>query len=198
MTVTALVRDALKTLEEGTVISVETVRALGSREALNQVLSHLTRNGELMRIARGLHVVPVHGKFGTYPPSPDKVVRSYAKSKGQTVVPNGPVAANRLGLSTQQPIRQVYLTSGRTTKFKLGSASVELRHAPEWQLLFPDCVAGEVIRALVYVGKAGANESALKLRRRLDPKEWEKLKRARSTFPMWLTEAILAADEFLT
>ena len=39
-------------------------------------------------------------------------------------------------------------TAGRSRKLKLGSQTVELRHAPPWQLIFPGQAAGEVIRSL--------------------------------------------------
>ncbi|MGM5034953.1 DUF6088 family protein [Tardiphaga sp. 803_E3_N1_3] len=194
MTVVERVREALNTQKEGAVISAETLKKLGSRVALDQTLSRLAKTGETMRIARGLYVVPVRGKFGTYPPSPEKVVRAYARAKGKPVVPNGAVAANRLGLSTQQPIRQVYLTSGQAGKIKLGSTPVEVRHVPEWQTLLPNQLAGEAVRALAFMGKASAKETAVKLCRRLGPKEWAKLKRIRSKFPMWVKEAVLEAE----
>ena len=197
MTVAERIRETLKTQKEGAVISAETLKRLGSREAVDQALSRLAKTGETIRIARGLYVVPVRGKFGTYPPSPEKVVRSYARAKGKPVVPNGAVAANRLGLSTQQPIRQVYLTSGQPAKIKLGSTPVEVRQVPEWQVLLPNQLAGDAVRALAYMGRANAKEAAVKLRQRLGSKEWAKLKRIRSKFPMWVKEAVLEAEHLV-
>lgn len=194
MTVVEKVREALKTQKEGAVISAETLKKLGSREALDQTLSRLAKTGETMRISRGMYVVPVRGKFGTYPPSPEKVVRAYARIKGKPVVPNGAVAANRLGVSTQQPIRHVYLTSGQPGRIELGSTPVEIRQVPEWQTLWPNELAGEAVRALAFMGKSIAKETAVKLRQRIGPKEWAKLKRKRSRFPMWVKEAVLEAE----
>src|SRR5262245_47899048 len=121
MTVTEKVRKALKGKREGAIVSARSLEQLGSRAALDQTLSRLSKNGEILRISRGLYVVPVRGKFGAYPPPPEKVVRGYAKAKGKRVVPNGALAANRFGLTTQQPIRQVYLTSGQPGNLALGS-----------------------------------------------------------------------------
>ena len=52
-------------------------------------------------------------------------------------MPNGAAAANALGLTTQVPMRAVYLTSGPSRRLKLGAQMIEIRHAPIWQLIFP-------------------------------------------------------------
>jgi hypothetical protein len=59
------------------------------------------------------------------------------RKRGEIVVGNGAAAANALGLTTQVPVREVFLTSGRSRKLKLGAQTVELQHAPPWQLLYP-------------------------------------------------------------
>jgi hypothetical protein len=50
-------------------------------------------------------------------------------------------------LTTQVPIRSVYLTSGRTRTLSLGKQVVELRPAPRWQLSLAHEPGGEAIRA---------------------------------------------------
>ena len=47
--------------------------------------------------------------------------------------PTGAAAANALGLTTQVPVRSVYLTSGRSRTMILGKQVIELQHAPRWQ-----------------------------------------------------------------
>ena len=50
-----------------------------------------------------------------------------AKQRGETIVPSGAAAANALGLTTQVPVKSVYLTSGRSRVLNLGRQAVELR-----------------------------------------------------------------------
>ena len=109
-------------------------------------LSRLVRRGSLIRVGRGHYVRPVEGRFGVRPPQPATVVQAIAEQRGENVVPHG--AANELGLTTQVPVREVYLTSGPTRKLKLGNQVVELLHAPVWQLALPGRTAGALIRAL--------------------------------------------------
>ena len=69
-----------------------------------------------------------------------------------TIVPCGGAAANCLGLTTQNPVRDVYVTSGPNRRLRFGSSVVPLRHAPSWQLVAPHRKAGDVIRALEWLG----------------------------------------------
>ena len=101
-----------------------------------------------MCVGRGIYVLPVESRFGTRAPSTIKMVEGLANQRGETIVSHGAAAANALGLTTQVPMRAVYLTSGPNRRLKLGAQVVELRHAPIWQLIFPGRAAGEVVRAL--------------------------------------------------
>lgn len=52
-------------------------------------------------------------------------------------MPCGEVAFNCLGLTSQNTVHAVYLTSGPNPRLHFGSLIVELRHAPRWQLAAP-------------------------------------------------------------
>ncbi|HEX4267174.1 MAG TPA: DUF6088 family protein [Steroidobacteraceae bacterium] len=105
-----------ESLPEGGVLSLEEFLHLGSRPAIDQALSRLTKAGKLLRVARGIYVAPVSSRFGTRAPAPEKVVKAMAEQSGDVVAPHGARAANALGLTQQVPIREVYLTSGKTRK----------------------------------------------------------------------------------
>ena len=65
--------------------------------------------------------------------------------------PCGGAAANALGLTTQVPVRPVYLTSGPNRRLRLCAQTVHLRHAPRWQLVAPHRPAGNIVRALAWL-----------------------------------------------
>ena len=115
---------------------------LGTRGAVNQALSRLARSGRLLRICQGVYMRPVETRFGRCAPSVDKSLQSLSELWGETIVPNGGGAANWLGLTTQNPVRSVYLTSGRSRRLLFGKHPVELRHAPRWQLGGPTSDGG--------------------------------------------------------
>ena len=135
-------------LPEATPIAAKAFLHLGNRAAVDQALSRLMCRGKLLRAGRGLYVRPIESRFGVRAPAVEQVVEAVAIQKGEVVAPSGAAAANALGLTTQVPVRSVYLTSGRSRKLTLGKQTVELRHAPRWQLALAGRPAGEAIRAL--------------------------------------------------
>ena len=152
-----------QSLPEGGVLSPKEFLHLGSRAAVDQALSRLTKEGKLLRVARGTYVTPVSSRFGTRAPSPEKVVHALAAQSGEVVTPHGASAANTLGLTQQVPIREVYLTSGRTRKLKLGRSEIMVKHAPRWMLALGSGPAGAAVRALAWMGPAHVGESLASL-----------------------------------
>jgi hypothetical protein len=177
-------------MPEGVPLTAKSFLQLGSRSAIDQALSRLSCAGKLMRTGRGLYVLPVESRFGKRAPAPEKVVGESAKLRGETIAPHGAAAANRLGLTTQVPMRTMYLTSGPSRKLKLGAQSIELKHVPSWQLTNAERESGEVVRALAWNGRSQARETLARLKRNLTPKVREELIASRSSLPGWLAEAI--------
>ena len=189
-TLTKQVLEHATGLPEGTPLVAKELLHLGSRAAVDQVLSRLVRRGVLLRVGRGIYALPVESRFGTRAPSTVKMVEGLANQRGETIVSHGAAAANTLGLTTQEPMRAVYLTSGRSRHLKLGAQTVEFRHAPIWQLIFPGLAAGDVVRALAWLGPEKAGEAILKLRSKLPPSELEKVASARSRLPTWMAQEV--------
>lgn len=195
MTVSHLAQQVLAhaaSMPEGASLSAKALLHLGSRAAVDQALSRLARSGELLRAGRGVYVLPVKGKFGTRAPEVAKVVQEWASQRGETVVGSGATAANALGLTTQVSVRQVFLTSGRSRKLKLGSQTIELQHAPPWQLLFPGQAAGEVIRSLAWVGPTASEAALGRLKLKLPASDLQAVAGARARLPTWLASQVSA------
>lgn len=179
-----------KSLPEGGVLSPKEFLHLGSRAAVDQALSRLTKEGKLLRVTRGSYAMPVSSRFGTRAPVPAKVVESIAARSGETVAPHGAAAANALGLTQQVPIREVYVTSGRTRRLKLGRSEVTIKHAPRWMLALGTGPAGAAVRALAWMGMPHVRESLATLRRTLPDAEWRTLIAHRAALPSWMARAI--------
>ncbi|MFN0061794.1 MAG: DUF6088 family protein [Myxococcaceae bacterium] len=175
---------------EGTPLLAKEFLHLGSRAAVDQSLSRLVKSGQLIRAGRGIYVRPVDTRFGVRPPSVPRVVEGLAALKGEAVVPHGAAAANALGLTTQVPMRTVYLTSGRTRRLSLGAQSIELRHAPPWQLALPQGRAGQAIRALAWFGRARAGEALQALQGKLSNSERQELAKVQGRLPTWMASQL--------
>ena len=177
-------------LPESTPVSAKELLHLGNRAAVDQALSRLVQRGHLMRAGRGLYVRPIETRFGKRPPSVEYMVQALASAKGETIASHGAAAANALGLTTQVPVRAVYLTSGRSRRVKVGEQTVELRHAPGWQLAMAGRPAGEAIRALAWLGEAHAETALHTLRQRLPSGALKEIAGARPRLPTWLAEQV--------
>lgn len=179
-----------RSLPEGGVLSPKEFLHLGSRTAVDQAFSRLAKTGKLLRVARGAYVAPVSSRFGTRAPAPERVVKALAAQSGEIVAPHGASAANALGLTQQVPTREVYLTSGRSRKLKLGRSEVLVKHAPRWMLVLGTGQAGTAVRALAWMGPTHASSSLISLRRTLPESEWRALVSARAALPSWMAQAI--------
>ncbi len=175
-------------LEKGQVAAKELLH-LGNRAAVDQALSRLAKSGQILRISRGLYAAPVQGRFGPRPPAAEQTVAALAKKRGETIVPHGAAIANRLGLTTQVPVREVYLTSGPNRELKLGAQVIELRHAPAWQLILPGTTAGDTVRAMAWLGREA---TPLTLKPHLSPAERAALLATRALLPTWIAQAVSA------
>lgn len=175
---------------EGVPISAKSLLHLGNRAAVDQALSRLAERGQLIRAGRGVYLHPITSRFGTRAPSVEQAVEALAAQRGEVIVSNGAAAANALGLTTQVPVRSVYLTSGRSRKMSLGRQVVELRHAPRWQLTLGSRPAGEAVRALAWLGPDKAEEALKALKRKMPPGVFGELVAAAPQLPTWLARSL--------
>ena len=177
-------------LPEGGLLSPKEFLHLGSRAAVDQALARLTRDGVLLRVGRGAYAAPIQGRFGSRPPSTEAVVHAIEAASGETIVANGAAEANALGLTTQMPTREVFITSGRSRTLQLGNRSVELKHGNRLQLLLGKRPAGMAIRALSWLGPEQGTVALQGLRSKLPNAEWEAVRSARASLPSWMARAV--------
>ena len=179
-------------LPEATPLCPAALLHLGNRAAVDQALSRLARSDRLMRLCQGVYMRPVETRFGLRAPRLANALAALSKMWGETIVPCGGAAANRLGLTTQNPMRAVYLTSGPNRRLHFGASIVELRHAPRWQLAAPYRKAGEVIRALSWLGPEEVEDSLEAVLPTLSEAERDELAAARAVMPSWIAEPVSA------
>ena len=178
---------------EGAPVTAKGLLHLSNRAAIDQTLSRLTRRGAITRLERGAYVRPVQTKFGVRAPHSEKIIEQLEATRGETIVSSGAAAANMLGLTTQVPLREVYLTSGRSRRLSLGGKrEIELRHAKNWQLLKARTRVGQAARALEWLGPQEAAKALTTLSARMEPSELMELQAMRSQLPEWLAKKISA------
>ena len=192
--ITEAILSVARSLPEGGLLSPKEFLHLGSRAAVDQALTRLAREGQLLRVGRGAYALPVHGRFGSRPPSTEAIVQAIATVSGETIVPNGAAEANALGLTTQVQTREVFITSGRSRTLQLGNRKVELKHGSHLQLLLGRRPAGMAIRALSWLGPHEGTAALEGLHSNLPGEEWEAVRAARAAMPSWMAKAVGAVS----
>jgi len=124
-------------------------------------------------------------------PSPDTLVRAWAKNNGLKVVPSGARARNALGLSTQVPAKSVYYTNGRTQTLKLGPYTVKLLNRGPKTMDVSGRMAPLVLQALRHIGHNGVNSRVIRqLQAILSQREKDELMRNLRHAPAWMLPVI--------
>jgi len=175
---------------EATPIQAEDLLHFGDRAAVSRALSRLARSERLMRICRGIYMRPIQTRFGLRAPSLDQAITALASLWGETIVSNGGDAANWLGLTTQNAVRTVYLTSGPNRLLYFGAHQAKLLHAPRWQLAAAHGTAGTVIRAISWLGPREIERSLDAVLPKLSRNDMDELVAAQSVLPKWMAEPL--------
>lgn len=178
------------------VFSAKDFLDLGSRAAVDQVLSRLAKAGTIRRVARGLYDRPRQSALlkTTAPATLDAVVSAVARRDAAVVVPDGAVDANQLGLTTAVPARPLYQTTGASRVMHVGQRTVQLKRMPRWLHFWADRQGAPVVNALRWLGPTLANDAGLaaKLRLRLPPDVAKDLQRNIAHLPAWMHKLVRA------
>lgn len=97
----------------------------GTSTAIRKTLSRLVEQKVLVRMGQGIYVVPIQDKiFGEVLPSIEEIAASLAKKERVKIMPTGQYALNKIGLSTQVPMKMVFLTNGTKKSISIGKSSI--------------------------------------------------------------------------
>jgi hypothetical protein len=109
----------------GQVILPSDFKDFGTSTAIRKTLSRLVEQKVLVRMGQGIYVVPIQDKvFGEVLPSMEEIAVSLAKKEHVKIMPTGQHALNKIGLSTQVPMKMVFLTNGTKKSITIGKSSI--------------------------------------------------------------------------
>ena len=161
-------------------------------EFVGSILSELTTEGMLVKIAHGIYAKPRRSKFGVVLPSVDKVVQAIAARDNAEVLPSGMTALNALGLSTQVPMNYTYLTTGSERTVNLSNRKVVLKRGVPKNFCYGTRLISLLVQALKALKKENVGESELNVIRQLVLKETDKetLVKDIDMMPAWMKRII--------
>jgi hypothetical protein len=163
---------------------------LGSRDAVASALKRYRRSGLIRQLARGLYDYPrTDPDLGMLSPSPDVVARALAGRDAVRLQPSGAYAANLLGLSTQIPMKIVYLTDGRSRTVQIGKKQIILKRTTPRNMATAGRISGLVIQALRHLGRQHVDDDVIaRLDRRLTDDDRQQLLKDVRFAPAWIAD----------
>lgn len=187
----------IRAKQRGWVFTPKDFLDVGTRAAVDQVLSRLVKKGVIRRLDRGMYDYPKqHPTLGTLSPSADNLAQALSAKSGDTVFPSGAMAANILGLSTQVPAKPMYLTNGQSRTKKVAGRTITLKHARVPILDHLSDVANFALQALSYLGKDNIDDQTIiQCVRRLNDRDIRNLSSAASQVPAWMANVILRIQQ---
>ena len=186
----AAIWEEFERVPPGTPLATSRLLRYGTRAAVDQALTRLTRAGSIERAARGVYYRPkVSRLVGKVPPEPRAVAEAMSAAKGESLGVHGAEAARQLGLTTQTPLSPVFLTSGRSQTVRLGKLSMRLQHVPARELALAGRPAGTALAALRYLGPEQATSTVIaQVRAQLPEAEFAALREETAAMPAWLSD----------
>ncbi len=182
------IRKKIWAKHRGWCFSAKEFASLGPRTAVDQALFRLQKSGEIRRIARGIYAYPkMHPRIGVLSPSPEAVATAVAAKTNSRIMVSGAKAANLLGLSTQVPSQNVFLTDGRSRSLRIGNQLVVLKHVAPSKMIGAGTEAGLVIQAVRSLGRQGVGEIPVEsLSKKIPASVKSEIERLAPGVPVWL------------
>jgi predicted transcriptional regulator of viral defense system len=184
----------IKRNRRGKIFFADEFRKFGSNEAVRQTLSRLCKKQILVRLSSGIYLYPqIDSEIGIIYPSIETVAKAIAKREKTRMIPTGSYALNALGLSTQVPVKVVFLTDGTARVVKIGKrATIKLKRTVAKNLSYKGKISLLAISALKEIGKDKATvEQLQKIKEALLLEKRENTVHDAGLAPVWISNIIL-------
>jgi predicted transcriptional regulator of viral defense system len=157
------IKTTIKKKGRGKIIFTKDFSLLGTEFVIRKSLSRLCEEGMILRLAGGIYLYPKISKLiGIVYPSVEEVVKQMSIREKSRIVPTGLYALNKIGLSTQVPMRFVFLTDGAARELTVAGVKVKLQRTIAKNLAFKGKLTVLVVFALKEIGKNNLQDNELR------------------------------------
>ena len=186
------IAEVLKSFPKGSVLFVDDFLDYGNPESVKKSLLRLKEKKILVRLAHGIYLYPkVDTELGILFPSTEEIAKAIARRDRARIVPTGVQALNKLGLSTQVPMKVVYLTDGAARSIKVGKRTITLKKTSPKNLLAQGEISSLVIQALKTIGQTKVdNETIKKIQNILRNEKTENILNDAKLAPAWINKLL--------
>ncbi len=189
------VLNSIKSKPKGSIILPRDFISLGSSIAVRKALQRLYNSGFIKKLSQGIYYRPkINEYIGEITPSIEDVVKQIAKRDKVKIIPTGSYALYALGLTTQIPMNQVYITDGSTRKINIGNQTIIFKNTTAKNLLLKDEITILIVQALKELGKGNVSADEMQKIQNILLKEKPKnIEHDLTLVPEWIRQTIKKA-----
>jgi hypothetical protein len=183
-----------KKFNKGDIFFISDFTELGSYEAIRKTLQRLTTEDEIGRIAKGVYFLPKkHERFGIISPHAEQIAEAIAKRDKARIIPTGITALHKLGLSTQIPLKAVYLTDGSARQIEVGNQTIQFKKTNPKNLSIDHLLSNLIIQALKAIGEENVTEGQIEQINKIinDSQEQELIYKNLRNAPVWMQKLLI-------
>lgn len=143
----------------GEIFFAEDFYAYGSPGNIRLTLFRLVKEGVLERLAQGVYLKPKKDPLlGVIYPTTEEIAKQIAQRDKARIAPTGVMALYLLGLTTQVPLKAVYLTDGSQREVKIGNRTIKFKKTVPRSFAIKDGLLHLIVQAFKEVGQNKVTE----------------------------------------
>ena len=187
------IAETLKNYPKGSVLFVNDFLDYGYPDSVKKALLRLKEKEILIRMAHGIYLYPkVDKELGVLFPSTEEIATAIARRDKARIVPTGVQALNKLGLSTQVPMKVVYLTDGAARTVKVGKRTITFKKTSTKNLSVKGELSGLAIQALKTIGQNKVDEKTIeKIQAILKNEKRDNIINDAKLSPAWINKILM-------
>lgn len=159
--IAALVKNRVFEKNQGEIITIRDFDDIPENDIVRKTLSRLAQEGKVKRLANGIYIVPQITAFGILTPPLDDIAHSIAAKERVQIMPTGDTALNVLGLSTQVPMKAIYLTDGTRRLYHVGNRDILFKRVAPKNFQFKTRLMTLLNVALKQLGEQNVTDETL-------------------------------------
>lgn len=137
----------------GEIFFLDDFSKYGSSDNIRKVLSRLENEGLVERLAQGIYLKPKKDPLlGTIYPTTEEIAKQIAQRDKARISPTGVLALYLLGLTTQVPLKAVYLTDGSQREIKIGNRTIQFKKTVPKSFAIKDELLHLIVQAFKEIG----------------------------------------------
>lgn len=180
--------------EKGSLVFLSEFLELDNGDAVRKGFSRLVKEKIIARLGQGIYLYPKYDpELGMLYPSTEEIAEAIATQEKARIIPTGAQVLYKLGISTQVPLKAVYLSDGIRRTIKLGKRTINFKITTPKRLATEGKISSLVIQALRELGKDQVDDRLLRqIKKSLQKEDLEKLQYDAKLAPEWIATILFS------